>query len=99
MSLKCCQNKQLQTSWHINQLFSTIRSIFVPPVLSILMFIVCSMGVGLETGLFGLHYIRNEGISDHKRFFFYYNQCCFLDSVVIRMICVFKPSNYSFINM
>lgn len=30
---------------------------FVPPVLSILMFIVCSMGVGLETALFGLHYI------------------------------------------
>lgn len=53
------------------------------------MFIVCSLGVGLETGLFGLHYIRNEGISDHKRCFFNYSQCCFFDSVVIRMTCVF----------
>lgn len=33
--------------------------------------------------------VRNEGISDHKRCFFNYNQCCFFDSVVIRMTCVF----------
>lgn len=30
---------------------------FDPPVLSILMFIVCSVGVGWETDLFGLHYV------------------------------------------